>query len=307
MKRARVLVVMSTYNGERYLEDQIDSILNQKGVDLDLYIRDDGSTDGTGKIVNVYANKYSRVKCELSTNIGFAKSFFSALKSVEEEYDYYAFADQDDVWDCDKLSEAVLKLENSEATLKMYASGLKIVDENLKFQYNHNFGSIRIKYGSALSRQRLAGCTMVFNKALKDMVCKFELGENKEGYFSHDTLVYYVCLLCGGTVVFNPNGKIWYRRHADTVTENGKGILKKINSVFDVFSSRKSLRYSQTIRLYEAYKDNISQDNLEIVRKIIDYKRTIKNTISLFFERDLNCGIPSVDIVNKLAILFRCY
>ena len=307
MNKIRVLVVMSTYNGEKYLANQINSILLQKGVEVDLFIRDDGSKDGTRNIINAYASKHERIKYELSSNVGFAKSFFYALKSVEKEYDYYAFADQDDVWDDDKLYEAVTKLEDSDAGLKLYASGLKVVDANLEFQYDHKFDGIKINYGSALSRQRLAGCTMVFDRALKDKICRFELGENRIGFLSHDALVYYVCLLCGGKVVFSPYGKIQYRRHSGTVTENGKGILKKINSVMDVFSSRKALRYNQTIRLYEVYKDDITQENLQLVKKIISYKENIKNTISLFTDNSLNCGIVSADIVNKIAILFRCY
>lgn len=100
-----VQVVMSTYNGEKYLKEQIDSILSQEGVDVRLYIRDDGSSDRTTDILASY-QEHKNVKIEKGNNLGFAKSFLTALDECDEA-DYYAFSDQDDVWEKDKLSTAI--------------------------------------------------------------------------------------------------------------------------------------------------------------------------------------------------------
>lgn len=105
MNTKSVQVVMSTYNGEKYLKEQIDSILSQEGVDVRLYIRDDGSSDRTTDILASY-QEHKNVKIEKGNNLGFAKSFLTALDECDEA-DYYAFSDQDDVWEKDKLSTAV--------------------------------------------------------------------------------------------------------------------------------------------------------------------------------------------------------
>ena len=92
-----VAVLMSTYNGENYIKEQIESIFNQKGVIVKLYVRDDGSKDRTLEILKDY-----NVNLEKGTNIGYIKSFMWLIKNVPFA-DYYALADQDDVWDEDKL------------------------------------------------------------------------------------------------------------------------------------------------------------------------------------------------------------
>ena len=106
-----IQVLMSTYNGKDYLREQIDSILaqnckEQMGVSLKLFIRDDGSKDGTQKILDEYAEKYpDRISWYQGENIGVIKSFFELMEKSDEKAEYYAFSDQDDYWHKEKLSE----------------------------------------------------------------------------------------------------------------------------------------------------------------------------------------------------------
>ena len=93
----KVQVLLSTYNGEKYLKEQLDSIIAQKGVDVHILARDDGSKDDTIKILEGYEN----IDIIKGSNIGVCKSFFELINK-SGEYDYYSFADQDDVWDCDR-------------------------------------------------------------------------------------------------------------------------------------------------------------------------------------------------------------
>ena len=114
---------MSTYNGEKYLKEQIDSILSQEGVDVRLYIRDDGSSDRTTDILASY-QEHKNVKIEKGNNLGFAKSFLTALDECDEA-DYYAFSDQDDVWEKDKLSTA-MEPENNSFPMHIWQSALHL-------------------------------------------------------------------------------------------------------------------------------------------------------------------------------------
>lgn len=169
MNTKSVQVVMSTYNGEKYLKEQIDSILSQEGVDVRLYIRDDGSSDRTTDILASY-QEHKNVKIEKGNNLGFAKSFLTALDECDEA-DYYAFSDQDDVWEKDKLSTAIEILEEeSQSTPLLYCSALQRVDENLNPLHVQSYHGLRINLPSMLTRGRLAGCTFVFNNTLRNLV-----------------------------------------------------------------------------------------------------------------------------------------
>lgn len=125
-----IAVIMSTYNGEKYLREQLDSILNQKDVNLDLYVRDDGSVDGTAEILNQYSKRYPQVHVELAANAGVGNSFMNCLYSVPGEYQYYGFADQDDIWLQDKCIAGISALKRTGKAL--YSSNQECVDSDGK-------------------------------------------------------------------------------------------------------------------------------------------------------------------------------
>ena len=115
-----VCVMMSTYNGERYLEEQVLSILNQKGIETYLIIRDDGSTDNTCRILDkLCLLNTDRIKVYKGKNIGYNKSFLKLL-GYAEGYDYYAYADQDDYWLPDKCLRAINILSNKVLKTTLY-------------------------------------------------------------------------------------------------------------------------------------------------------------------------------------------
>ena len=105
----RVIVLMSTYNGEKYLRNQIESLLRQVDVEIEILVRDDGSKDGTLGILEEYKNsrEYSgKLSYYVGPNVGPAKSFLDLIKHAPEA-EYYALCDQDDTWLPDKLKIAV--------------------------------------------------------------------------------------------------------------------------------------------------------------------------------------------------------
>ena len=106
-----VQVLLSTYNGETYLKQQLDSILNQKNVAVKLFVRDDGSSDGTVDILRAYAALHDNICYLCGENCGVVASFFRLFELSDPDVDFYALSDQDDVWDEDKVSIACQKLE----------------------------------------------------------------------------------------------------------------------------------------------------------------------------------------------------
>ncbi len=131
-----VYIVMSSYNGEKVIRQQIDSILAQTWQNWKLVIRDDGSTDQTGKILEEYCVADSRIQVIYGENVGFCRSFYMALAACGED-GYYAFSDQDDIWKPEKLQRAVRWLqakEKDETNAKQHqktdsASACKINDK----------------------------------------------------------------------------------------------------------------------------------------------------------------------------------
>ena len=303
----KILVIMSAYNGEKYLKEQIDSILNQNGVDVTLLVRDDGSSDRTPEILKEYESKEKRVRCIYGENLGFRRSFYDTLTGCGDTYDYYAFSDQDDVWNDNKLLNAVRAIENQDNKVALYTTGLHVVDENLNFMYDNTFKNIRISYGSALSRQRLAGCTMVFTKELTDYCKKFRITEEMGNTISHDAAVYYICLLVGGKVIFTPESDINFRRHQSTVTEHGKGFGKRVGSVLNIFSKNSQRRFLQNKYLYEVFEKDICGEVRPLAEKILTYKDSFGKTLSFAFDKRKRCGLFSVDFIDFFAILTRNY
>ena len=138
----KVLVLLSTYNGEKYVETQVNSVLKQKNVDVDIFIRDDGSKDNTVAVIEKLND--SRISIFKEENKGATNSFFELIKKAPLEYDYYALCDQDDYWEEDKLYAATVKLDNVDQTKPaLYYSGQKLTDKNLQNISEHNIDSKR--------------------------------------------------------------------------------------------------------------------------------------------------------------------
>ena len=282
-----VVILMSTYNGDRFLKSQIESLLLQFGVKVSILVRDDGSKDDTLQILKEYADKYDNFSYYTSSNLGPALSFLDLVKNAPLA-DYYAFCDQDDVWDKDKLLCAVDKLEKLDNKLpNLYYSNLKIVDEDLKFYRMAHSGDFfnENKY-SALTECLCTGCTMVFNRKAKEL-----LTEHMPKYCSmHDTWVYLVCKIFG-KVVYDTNAHIQYRQHKNNVvgTYLSKGNLYVYKQkIVDIFKPNKNLRYDNVLNFYQCYKNYFSSNDLCKVEKIINYNKGIRNKIILLLDKDIS-------------------
>ena len=197
-----ILVLMSTYNGEKYLKEQIDSILAQKNVEVTIRVRDDGSTDGTIRILEEY-QKCGKLNWYSSTNMGPAKSFLDLVYNAPLKYDYYAFCDQDDYWKEDKLYKAIERLEHFDDKPALYHCELEIVDENLEhIKMTRNCNKTKF-IDQTLMVFYIPGCTMVFNNCLMR-----KIQERKPEFdliTMHDCWLYYICLGIGGKIISDKN------------------------------------------------------------------------------------------------------
>ena len=218
-----LFILMSTYNGERYLAEQIESIQAQTITEWRLFIRDDGSTDGTRKIIDEYAANDARITIlRDKDNIGACRSFERLLTQCGDA-DYYAFADQDDVWRPDKLD---ICLSTIQATEKLYPNrpivvhtDLQVVDEQLQeiapsfWRYSNIQPDLldgHIRYLAICNS--VTGCAMLFNRQAK--MCSLPFSANA---YMHDAWVALMSLYNGGLVIPNRQTPIRYRQHKGNV------------------------------------------------------------------------------------------
>lgn len=183
---------MATYNGEEYLKEQIDSIIRQSSKDWTLYIRDDGSTDGTIGIIEEYAGKYANIVWvrDSEEGLGCNGNFFRLLEVVESEY--YMFCDQDDVWMENKVELSLTSIEKEETLHKgipiLMFSDQSVCDQNLCVITASQWKELHINpwlfssYNYVCVNCIIAGANAIFNHQTKQLI--FPLVDN-ELYYDH--------------------------------------------------------------------------------------------------------------------------
>lgn len=298
-----IIILLSTYNGERYLREQIDSLLQQEGVQLTILARDDGSTDSTVSILKEYETDYENFSFYCGENCGPARSFIDLICKAGEA-EYYALCDQDDVWDKDKLSVAVSMLAKFDSkSPNLYYSNLRIVDENLNFYRLSHSGYFYAenKY-SSLTENLCTGCTAVFNRKAGEMIAK----NPPKQCTMHDTWLYMVCKLLGNTV-YDENPHISYRQHGGNVvgTYLKKSKAKMMREKFlRLFKRGLQPRYVNAVNFKECFDDVIPDDVRLKIEEIINYKKSPKDRFKLFFDREIKASTKYGDLRFRLHVLW---
>ncbi|HEY0221705.1 MAG TPA: glycosyltransferase family 2 protein [Lactovum miscens] len=218
----KVNILLSTYNGEKFLSDQVKSIQAQTFTEWNLLIRDDGSTDKTLEIIEQFVKNDYRIKIIPSNgNLKSIGSFFALAKY--EKADYYFFCDQDDVWLAKKIQtllDLVVKLDQK--TPRLVYSELSVVDQNLHVMTEKmvvsQSGHPNLQLFQEMTENTITGCTMMVNHAL------ISLWVDTDEVIMHD---WWLGLLASavGELVFYDQPLIYYRQHANNVL--GARTLKK--------------------------------------------------------------------------------
>lgn len=288
-----VLIMMSTYNGEKYICSQIDSIINQKNVNIFILIRDDGSTDNTVKYILEYCNKYNNIKLIQGENIGWKKSFMKLVYKAKNNYDYYAFADQDDVWLNNKLIKAIECIEKNSIP-SLYYSMMTQVDQNLNEMKEQQENHYPIKKHKVLFQNFVQGSTIVYNNLLHEKLLAYKI----QNEVAHDIWIPIVATYLG-TVYFDVNSYILYRKHNEAVTVKMK---KKYWTMLlhNLLSNKKVANYAKY--LLDGYRNFLEKEDEKYLDTLVDYK---KNKLRLFFDSNIRKKSLKGTILLKLSILLN--
>jgi len=269
-----VIILLATYNGERYISELIESILAQTVQDFKVIVCDDRSTDSTFSIVNSYAEKNPGkiVVSQNETNTGSPKFNFLQMM-IEYKNDYVMLCDQDDVWLPDKIDKCISKIREMETEFGssmpvLVHTDLKVVDEDLNLvsssyekMSNKDFSITALNF--VLTMNNAAGCTTIYNKALAEYI------QTVPGFFvMHDWWLALTAAVFGkiGTVT---EPTVLYRQHG----ENDKGAKRVLSPryVFYVLTHIKTMKsmiedsYKQAGAFLEVFGDKITGENKELI------------------------------------------
>lgn len=287
MDKKKVLVLLSTYNGQTYLNEQIDSILNQKtSHQVDLMVRDDGSTDGTIEILKEYERKMPlRVKVCYEKNIGYLDSFFELIKKAEG-YDYYALSDQDDVWLEEKIDLAVAQCEacSYEGPL-LYGSSSFLVNDHLEVMGETQKNLKGITWDNLLIQNIFPGHSQVFNDSLCQIL-KADIDCSR--IYVHDFWITYMALLFG-KVIFDNQSHTLYRQHGTNTVGFGKNSIEWICERLKRIGNNDNKKIAAQIHYFhEQYEKYMSEDLKKEISAFIQAQNSFWSRLSYLCKTPLH-------------------
>lgn len=212
-KMPKVAVLLCTMQGQRFLAEQLNSIATQSHPNWEIWASDDGSDDHTHAILEYYQAHWGmdRISIHAGPAVGSTANFLSLTCRADIDADFFAYADQDDVWEGDKLERAVSWLASVPSDVPaLYGSRTLLVDaRNQHLGYSRLFRRVPT-FRNALVQSVAGGNTMVFNRAARDLLRA--AGETVEAV-THDWWAYMLITGCGGQVHYDPYPTVRYRQH----------------------------------------------------------------------------------------------
>lgn len=312
----RTLIMMASYNSEKYISKQIESIINQTHKNWVLIIQDDGSKDQTKDIIHQYMNKDSRIQLLLNKGkTGAYPNFHSIINKCKglSGYDYYMFSDHDDVWLPNKVERMIEVCRNNEkenVPVLVYAD-MSIIDANGNVTYESLDEMLCIGYANPVSTffsHCVFGCNTIFNKSLIREIPSVNIHDEVSSIISHDNYLTKFAALTG-RVVFLAEKLMYYRRYSENVTARYSysfGIKKMITRLTDIDKLAKdhALTYNQSLYAIKQFdKVNLSPQERDVLKQIKKALSTGGITASSFCLKNKVSWGKQIKTVSRILIL----
>lgn len=277
MEKKSIAILLATYNGVQYLREQIESLYAQTFTDWTIYVHDDGSTDGTQRILEEYeAKKDNFVVLRYPSQKGASNNFFSLLSNVAA--DYYFFSDQDDVWMPSKIEKCMIEMRRVENlhydTPTIVCCDARVTDIQLNvtshslWQQAGTHPEFLLSFDESAATPFVTGCTMLLNKKAKESI----LWDKTHYATMHDAFITLCVLKARGVVSPLYESLIYYRQHGDNTlgaySSVKSGILYKLSHLKSVLRTDWAL-----LRMLHAL-------DYGSVFKFLKYKRLYKQKVS---------------------------
>jgi len=268
---------MSSYNSANFIIEQIQSILNQDGVSVRLWVRDDGSTDGTLNLILQHFTADHRVAVSAGNNLGACQSFLEAARTCPFKGDFFGFSDADDVWHSDKLAHCVAKLE-SEFELHnipmAVSTRIEVVDESLDFICYSRVPTAGLGFASALTETVTTGMTILMNKRAFDLLIQHK----PEFAAMHDSWT-YLLITAMGKFVYSPYPTVKYRQHNRNVFGTAHTVRKRLALRWVRLNSTSVYR-KQALEFMALYGNQLEKTKLEVLRRYCQYPDSLQQRLA---------------------------
>ncbi|OOZ75082.1 glycosyl transferase family 2 [Solemya velum gill symbiont] len=299
MPSKTVAIFLCTYNGQKYLEEQLNSIRDQSYENWKIWVSDDGSVDETKKLLEAFQETVGHDRLQIfdGPRSGFAANFLSLISNIDLSADYSAWSDQDDIWDKDKLGNAINWLERQpDTTPALYCSRTRLIDENgEEIGYSPLFRRPP-SFANALVQSIAGGNTMVFNHQARSL---FNHMPPDLEIISHDWFAYQLVTASGGRVYYDPKATLNYRQHGANLVGENRSLKALFYRLFQLLGGRFHVWNEVNIKALKKMDALMTSDNKAILEHFEKaHSEGLISRMSGFFRS----GIYRQTIVGNIAL-----
>ena len=299
--RSSVAVILGYFNGQSFIGEQLQSIIEQTHSALHIYLCDDKS-EPRFSLDGLRLDQNSLSKMSLGVrpqNIGFTNNFLNALGSIPDDFEYFAFSDQDDIWHRDKLERALAALAKVPTEKPaLYCARTEIVDATGEQTLGYSPGFNKPpSFANALVQNIGGGNTMVFNRAARDLIIKAAVSAN---VVSHDWWCYLIVTGAGGYVVYDPEPCLKYRQHSNNLVGANTSWRARLVRIRGLLQGRFRTGNDINLKALSEHVHLLTRDNLEILSDFIEARQSSLIKRLFLFKRS---GIYRQTLFGNLGLL----
>jgi glycosyltransferase involved in cell wall biosynthesis len=270
----KVAVILAYYNCNNYLNDQLVSIFNQSHKHLKVFIGDDNSQINPLNKINI--DKAFRAKIHITrqkNNVGYSQNFLNTLAVTSNDFEYFAFSDQDDIWHQDKLERALAALAKAPTEKPaLYCARTEIADATCEHTlgYSPRFNKLP-SFANALVQNIGGGNTMVFNRAARDLIINATVDAN---VVSHDWWCYQIVSGADGYMVYDPEPCLKYRQHANNLVGANTSWRARFLRICGLLQGRLRTWNDINLKALSEHSHLLTADNRKILSNFIEARQS---------------------------------
>ena len=306
-KIAKVAIILGFYNGNKFLVEQLKSIISQTQNNLKIFIFNDKSTKKILNLEKAYLRN-SNKKITLvnrKENHGFAKNFLLGLKDVGANFDYYAFSDQDDIWEDNKIEDAVKEISKFDFSKPvLYCSRTAYIsnDSSKEIGSSRNFKKDAI-FKNALIQNIAGGNTIVMNKEARNLVVS---SLKCREFVSHDWWCYQMISAAGGEIIFSSKKSLKYRQHDKNLIGGNNSFKEKSIRLRKFFSGSFKIWVDINLNNLKVNKKLITERNMIVLRTFIKAResKNIFKKLILYLKSGVYRQTFSENIIFLIGLIF---
>ena len=303
---SKIGILLCTYNGERYLQEQLDSISKQSYQNWHIYASDDGSVDATVQILKLFQATHGgkRITMLEGPRMGPTNHFLSLIRKTSNQCDYFAYCDQDDIWHHYKLERAISMLSSLDPNMpNLYCSSTRYISKNGEFLQNSYIFKKKPSFQNALVQSIAGANTMVFNSCAEKILNQTPALTN---LVAHDWWTYILLSGCGGNIIYDPRPSVDYRQHSKALVGENRTIRAKMIRIKKLVYGRYKAWNDENIKALDFFLLNLTptaQASLEYFKRV--KTKPLFSRLYYFFSARIYRQTPIGNIALFLAVIFR--